>query len=136
MLILKDIKPLGDSVITTGNRYDEVYTEGGLLNPTKSREYKPYQTVLFASEQAIARGIVVGQKVAVNFYNYARPIQKEDTLKESTDQYYKASIAYHIPVIDINKKECLDLRICDIKCVILDMEETEVPKKTSKLLLN
>jgi|GEM_PF-6912936 len=137
MIILKDIKPLGDSVITTGNRYKEEFTSGGLLDPSKSGQFKPYQTVLYISEQASIRGINVGDIVAVNLFNYARPVQRKDSLKNDVDEYYNASYAYHIPTMDINSKECLDLRICDIKCVILDMTDTEDTKtKKSKLILN
>jgi co-chaperonin GroES (HSP10) len=123
MLILKKVKPLSDNVITTGNRYDEVYSSGGILDPNKSGSFKEYQTVLFSSDAAVSRGVNVGDTVLVNLYNYARPIQKKDSIKSDMDEYYSQQLAFSIPTIDINKKECLSLRANDIQLVILEMEE-------------
>ena len=126
MLVLKNIKPLGDSVVTTGNRYDEVYSDGGILDPSKSGQFKEYQTVLFASDAAVSRGINVGDVVFVNFYNYARPVQRLDnSIRKDMEEHYKESLVFHVPVIDIDKKECLDLRTGDIKFVILEMVDTD-----------
>ena len=134
MLVLKKIKPLMDGVVTTGNRYNEVYSAGGILDPTKSGEFKEYQTVLFVSDSCEGRGIKVGDTVMVNFYNYARPVQKLDTMsvKNDIDEYFNAGIAFHIPAIDIDGKECLDLRASDIKYVILEMVDKD--SKKSKLV--
>lgn len=124
MLILKKIKPLMDGVVTTGNRYDEVHTTGGLLDPTKSGAFKEYQTVLFTSDSVESRGIKVGDTVMINFYNYARPIQKKGSVTE-LEENYNAQLAFSLPVIDINMKECLNLRAGDILFIIEEMEEVK-----------
>jgi hypothetical protein len=130
MLVLKKIKPLGDSVITTGERYDQVYTDGGLLDPSKSGQFKEYQVVLFAAESAVARGIKPGDTVYVNFYNYARPVQKRmNSVQHEMEEHYNQELVFHIPVLDIDKKECLDLRVNDIKFVIEEMVDT-TPKNS------
>ena len=129
MLVLKEIKPLGDSVITSGDRYDEVYSDGGILDPSKSGQFKEYQTVLFASDAAVSRGISVGDTVYVDFYNYARPVQaRANSVKNDMEEHYKQKLVFHIPVLDIDRKECLDLRIGDIKFVILDMVDDSNPQ--------
>ena len=132
MFILKKIKPLLDSVITTGDRYDEVYTTGGLIDPGKSGSFKEYQKVLFSSEQAIARGIKPGDTVLVNFFNYARPVQKKNSLtQEDYDEKYNASYMFQIPTIDISNKECLNVRVGDIMFIIEEMEEASEVNKSS-----
>lgn len=133
-----------DGIITTGNRYDEVYTTGGLLDPTKSGNFKEYQEVLFTSSGAEQRGINVGDTVMVNFYNYARPVQRKDAI-QGFDEQYSQQLAFSIPTIDIDNKECLNLRCNDIVFIILEMEEQQEvssgkaykKKKNSKIhLLN
>jgi hypothetical protein len=138
MLVLKEIKPLGDSVITTGDRYDEVYTDGGLIDPSKSGQFKEYQTVLFASEAAVARGIAKDDVVYVNFYNYARPVQKKNnSVRNDMEEHYNQELAFHIPVLEVDKKECLDLRINDVKFVILEMvDDSRGTKVTLETLDN
>jgi len=131
MLVLKDIKPLGDSVITTGDRYDEVYTDGGLIDPSKSGQFKEYQKVLFASEAAIQRGITKDDLVYVNFFNYARPVQKKNnSIRNDMEEHYNQELMFHIPVLEVDKKECLDLRINDVKFVILEMEDQDFSRLT------
>jgi len=125
MLVLKKVKPLSDGVITTGNRYDEVHTAGGIIDPTKSGGFKEHQTVLFTSDSAESRGVKVGDVVLVNFYNYAKPVQKKDSIKSDFDEYYSQQLAFHIPTIDINQQECLNIRAGDILFIIEDMEEVK-----------
>jgi co-chaperonin GroES (HSP10) len=122
MLVLKKVKPLLDGVITTANRYDEVFTSGGLIDPNKSGTMKEYQTVMFASESTQNRGIKVGDLVMVNFYNYAKPVQKKG-LSNELEENYHATLSFSFPMIEINGKECLNLRAGDIMFIIEEMEE-------------
>ena len=130
MIVLKKVKPLSDGVITTGNRYDEVHTAGGLIDPTKSGNFMDYQTVLFASESAVSRGINVGDVVMIDFYKYARPVQKKGSVNELEENYH-ASFVFSIPTIEINNQECLNLRAGDMLFVIEEMEE--VKEKNGKV---
>jgi hypothetical protein len=45
------------------------------------------------------------------------------------DEYYTQQLAFSIPTIDIDKKECLNLKAGDIQLVILEMVEEDVISK-------
>lgn len=128
MMKLKRIKPLGDSVITTANREDEVYTSSGLLDPTRSGGLKQYQTVLFVSDMIEQRNIKEGDVVMIDFDTLAFPTQKPIVADDSTkDEYFRSSQAYNIHVMDIDGKECLNLRYNNLGAIILEMVEDTKP---------
>ena len=125
MLVLQDIELIGDTLVTTGERYNEVHTEGGLLDPTLSGEFKHYQKVLFASKAVVERGIKVGDTVLINYENYGTPIQKRsNSVQKDMEENYYQQMVYRIPILEIDRKECMYLTSRDIKCIIKKFEDT------------
>lgn len=122
--IIEVIRPIGDIIITTADRYSDnkMMTKTTIpLKDTKlAGKMKEFQTVISVGEYAKNQGINVGDRIFVNLANYADTRFKKETLKTAMDanEDYNTVVNYYIPKLDLDKKEHLRLGVRDIIAVV------------------
>lgn len=122
--ILEVIRPIGDIIITTADRYSDnkMLTKTAIpLKDTKlAGKMKEFQTVISVGAYAKNQGIDVGDRVFVNLSNYADTRFKKENLKTAMDanEDYNTVVNYYIPKLDLDKKEHLRLGVRDIIAVV------------------
>ena len=134
MLIVKKIKPMFTSLITTMDKYEEeIKTADGLVDTTKQvGGLKEYQKVLAIGDSV--RGIKVGNLVCVNPSRFAVRKHQAGSLKDGIVSDNPIT-TYNFDVIEMDGKQCLLLQDRDIDFIIEDYEV--VPDSTpSAILLN
>lgn len=82
MLHIKKIKPLFTSIITTGDKFKENMTEGGIIVANKG-DLKLWQTVIAVGDSV--RSINVGDKVMINAANYAVKKYDKNSIQNDLD---------------------------------------------------
>lgn len=121
MLIVKKIKPMFTSLITTMDKYEEeVKTTDGLVDTNKQvGGLKEYQKVLAVGDSV--RSIKVGDLVCVNPSRFAVRKHQAGSLKDGivTDN---PVTTYNFDVIEMDGKQCLLLQDRDIDFIIEDYE--------------
>lgn len=138
MLHIKKIKPLYDSVVVTGNRYEKDVYDKSFIVASKG-DLKNNQEVIAVG--STVRDINVGDKVIFNPYNYAKWKVDPNSIKKEMAVDDKV-IEWHLPWVTIDDEngepqECLLLNTRDIKFVYEGEEKEEViivPPKKSVLL--
>lgn len=134
-LKIKKGRPLLNYVVLTADRYtaDELAeAHGGIILSTKIDQLKPYQTIISLSPRISENsGLKPGQLVLINIDRYGKAVQKKNSLRESSDEYYDSQVRYEVPVIEIDGKECLRLGDNDIEFICDEYEFVEAPKKSS-----
>lgn len=123
MVILKKIKPMFTSLITTADKYEEVKTSGGIIDTTKSGTLKEYQRVLAVG--ADVRVVKVGDLVCINPSNYSIKKYSKDSMKSAMTENYNEVIGYNFNFIEIDGELCLRLRDNDIDFIVEQYEEVE-----------
>lgn len=141
MIVLKKIKPMFTSVITTMDMYKaDIVDANGLIDVTKSAgSLKEYQTVIAIGSSV--REMKIGDLVCINPANYGVKKHQEGGMRDGiiTDN---PVIKYNFKTIDIDGKEFLYLQDRDIEYIIEEYEEVEDPlppkiiQPKSKLILN
>lgn len=122
--ILEVIRPIGDIIITTADRYSTNKMLDKTVIPLKDTKLagkmKEFQTVVSVGAYAKNQGIEVGDRVFVNLSNYADTRFKKETLKTAMEsrEDYNTVVNYYIPKLDLNKKEHLRLGVRDIIAVV------------------
>lgn len=122
--ILEVIRPIGDIIITTADRYSVNKMMAKTAIPLKDTKLagkmKEFQTVVAVGAYAKNQGIDVGDRVFVNLSNYADTRFKKETLKTAMDsnEDYDTVVNYYIPKMDLDNKEHLRLGVRDIIAVV------------------
>lgn len=122
--IVEIIRPIGDIIITTADRYSDNKMMAKTVIPLKDTKLagkmKEFQTVVAVGAYAKNQGIDVGDRVFVNLANYADTRFKKETLKTAMDanEDYNTVVNYYIPKLDIGRKEHLRLGVRDIIAVV------------------
>lgn len=133
MLIVKKIKPMFTSLITTMDKYEEeVKTADGLVDANKQiGGLKEYQKVLAIGDSV--RGIKVGDLVCVNPARFAVRKHQAGSLKDGivTDN---PVTTYNFDVIEMDGEQCLLLQDRDIDFIIEDYEVVPDPTPSTVLL--
>lgn len=132
-LIIKKGTPLLNYVYVTSDRYtaeESAAMNGGLVMANQINQLKPYQKIKAISPR-ISVPYKEGDMVAINITRYGRPIQKKDmnSIDSSREDYY-ASMAYHVPVVEIDGVEYLKLGDNDIDMFIEEYEFKEIESKS------
>lgn len=122
-MVINEIKPIGDIIITTSEKYSNKKSadKRGIIKDVKlAGTIRPIQTVVATSQMAESRGIVVGDKVLINFSRYGYSKQSLDSIKtmEKSKEEYNAELTYSVPVMVIGGQECLKLSVGDIEGVV------------------
>lgn len=127
MFKINKVKPLFTGVITTAKRYvGEVTTEGGIILDTRklNGSLNPYQTVVAVGNTV--SGIEEGNVVKLNFKRYAKANHVPGALDAAENkQFDNMSMAYEIPIININGVEHLFIQNNDIEYIVEDYEVDE-----------
>ena len=133
MLIVKKIKPMFTSLITTMDKYEEeIKTADGLVDTTKQvGGLKEYQKVLAIGDSV--RGIKVGNLVCVNPSRFAVRKHQAGSLKDGIVSDNPIT-TYNFDVIEMDGKQCLLLQDRDIDFIIEDYEVVPDPTPSAILL--
>lgn len=106
MLHIKSIKPLFTSIVTTADKFEEDYVDGGIIMARKG-DYKPWQTIMSVGDSV--RNLKAGDKVMVNFENYVVRKYDKNSIQNDLDNNKKVRYAFNFVNIDDergNQKEC------------------------------
>ena len=120
-MIIKKIKPLFTSVVTTMDKYEDDVMVNGLVNKTAGT-LKEYQVVLAVG--SAVRDIKVDDIVCINPSRYAVKKFEDGSMKDGVISTNPV-VSYKFPIIEIDKKKCLLLQDRDIDFVIEEYEEEE-----------
>jgi hypothetical protein len=122
-MIIKKVKPLFTSVVTTMDKYEDDVIVNGLVNQTAGT-LKEYQTVVAIGSSV--RDIKVGDVVSINPSRYAVKKYEDGSMHDGViSQNPVMSYSFH--TIDIDGVEHLLLQDRDIDFVI---EEYELPQQS------
>lgn len=132
MLRIKKIKPMFTSIVTTADRFEKDFTQGGLI-VAKKGDLKVWQRVIAIGNSV--RDINVGDMVMINIANYAVKRYSKDSIQNDMDN--NPRIRYNFNWVTIDDKEgnpmdCLLLNDRDILYSFEGEEEDEpikIPKK-------
>lgn len=122
-MIIKKIKPMFNSIVTTMNKYEHNIKVGNLIDSTKQKgSLKEYQTVLAVGPYI--KDIKVGDVVFVNPTRFAVKKHKEGSLRDGviTDN---PVVTYNFDVIKIDGNDCLLLQDRDVDFIVEEFEEEE-----------
>ena len=124
-LHIKKIKPLNNSLLVTGDRYEEDMRENGIIVANKG-DLKLYQKVL--SVGSVVRGIEVGDQVMINPAQYAVMRYDENSIKNDMDM--NRVVKWNFPWVTVddeegNPRDCLLLTERDITFVFEGEEAKE-----------
>lgn len=125
-LNIKKAKPMFSGIITTCDRYtDDDCIHLGIIDTTKLGKIKEFQTIVSMSDQAISRGLVVGNLLALSFERYKKSKSKRDnSIINDTDEHYNKEIIYELPVILLDNREHMLVDISDIELIVEEFEYT------------
>ena len=126
-MIIKKIKPLFTSVVTTMDKYEDDVMISGLVTKTAGT-MKEYQTVMAVGSSV--RDIKVGDIVCINPSRYAVKKYEDNSIKGDVISTNPV-ISYKFPIIEIDKEEYLLLQDRDIDFVIEEWEEEEETRSVS-----
>lgn len=134
MLNIKKIKPMWTSIVTTMDReLGEKYTKGGLIAPTSTKgSIKEFQKVVSIGDSV--RGIKVGDLICINPERFAVKQHKEGSLKDGivTDN---PTISYNFEIIELDSIPHLIIQDRDIRYIVEEFEEIEIPQIYKQTLL-
>ena len=133
MLVVKKIKPMFTSLITTMDKYEEeIKTADGLVDTTKQVGcLKEYQKVLAIGDSV--RGIKVGDLVCVNPSRFAVRKHQAGSLKDGIVSDNPIT-TYNFDIIEMDGEQCLLLQDRDIDFIIEDYEVVPDPTPSANLL--
>ena len=124
MKVLKKIRPLWNTVITSMDVYEEDNYINGILDTSKAKgSLKEYQTVIAVGD--LVKNIKVGDLVCIDPTRYMIPIHKDKSLRgnimnESGDDLVAG---YRFNTIKLDNKECLKLFDQDIMFIVEESED-------------
>lgn len=126
MIILKTIRPLFTTVITTMDMVEEKDTliKGtSLIDTSKMKKsIKEYQKVIAVGPHV--NNIKVGDIVCVNPTRFMTPVQKKkaNSVQANTEEY-SVEVKYQFDIIELNGSPFLKLQDRDIDYVVEEYEE-------------
>lgn len=126
MLHIKKIKPMFTNIITTGDRFEKDFTQGGLI-VAKQGDLKVWKKVIAIGSSV--RDINVGDMVMINIANYAVRKYSKDSIQNDLDNNPK--IRYNLNWVtmddeDGNSMDCLLLNDRDVLYSFEGEEKEEV----------
>lgn len=131
MRVIKKIKPMFTTVITTMNILEEkdmCFSGTSIIDSSKMRRsVDEFQTVLAVGPHV--NGVQVGDLVCINPIRFLKPKQvkkpnQAPSLKDGMEEY-QTELNYQFDIIEIDGKPCLKLQDRDIDYVVEDYEEVE-----------
>ena len=124
MIKVKKITPMFNRIVTTANRVEMDQKVNGIIIPEKLKGgYDEYQTVIAVG--SMVHNLKPGDLVCIDPSAYGRPVHKEhiDSVKGLSDD--TVQMAYYIPTIDVDGKECMFIADRDIAYKVDDYEDVK-----------
>lgn len=100
MLHIKKIKPMFTSIVTTADRFEKDFTQGGLI-VARQGDLKTWQKVIAIGSSV--RDINIGDTVMINVANYA--VRKYDKNSIQNDMDNNPKIRYNFNWITMDDKD-------------------------------
>lgn len=122
MIKAKKITPMFNRIVTTANRVEMDQKVNGIIIPEKLKGgYDEYQTVIAVG--SMVHNLKPGDLVCIDPSAYGRPVHKEhiDSVKGLSDD--TVQMAYYIPTIEVDGKDCMFIADRDIAYKVDDYEE-------------
>lgn len=124
MIKVKRITPMFNRIVTTANRVEMDQKVNGIIIPEKLKGgYDEYQTVVAVG--SMVHNLKPGDLVCIDPSAYGRPVHKEhiDSVKGLSED--TVQMAYYIPTIEVDGKECMFIADRDIAYKVEDYEEVK-----------
>lgn len=124
MIKVKKIIPMFNRIVTTANRVEMDQKVNGIIIPEKLKGgYDEYQTVIAVG--SMVHNLKPGDLVCIDPSAYGRPVHKEhiDSVKGLSED--TVQMAYYIPTIEVDGKECMFIADRDIAYKVEDYEEVK-----------
>lgn len=124
MIKVKRITPMFNRIVTTANRVEMDQKVNGIIIPEKLKGgYDEYQTVVAVG--SMVHNLKPGDLVCIDPSAYGRPVHKEhiDSVKGLSED--TVQMAYYIPTIEMDGKECMFIADRDIAYKVEDYEEVK-----------
>lgn len=131
-MILKKIKPLFTSILTTMDKYKEDVKVNGLVINTAGT-LKEYQKVLAVGSSV--RDVKVSDMVCINPQRYAVKKYEDGSMHDGVISTNPVT-SYNLPIVVVDDKECLLLQDRDIDFVIEEWIDEEGDKVESNIVTN
>lgn len=123
MKVLKKIKPLWNSVITTMELYEKDNYKNGVLDRARLKgSIKEYQTVIAVGDTV--KNINPGDEVCIDPTRYMVMKHDEKSLKNGVIGD-NMTVGYRFNTINLDGKECLKLFDQDIAFIIEESEDVD-----------
>ena len=122
MIRVKKITPMFNRIVTTANRVEMDQKVNGIIIPEKLKGgYDEYQTVIAVG--SMVHNLKPGDLVCIDPSAYGRPVHKEhiDSVKGLSED--TVQMAYYIPTIEVDGKDCMFIADRDIAYKVDDYEE-------------
>lgn len=135
MLHITKVKPMFTAIVTTAEKFQEDYTEDGMIMANKGN-YKPWQTVVAVGTSV--RDIKEGDKVMVNLDNYALKRYDKNSIQNDLDNNKKIRYAFNFINMDDaegNKEEYFLFNDRDVLYVFEGEERSDLIKLPKKKLI-
>lgn len=97
MLHVTKVRPMFTSIVTTADRFEEDYTEGGIVMASRG-DYKPWQTIIAVGTSI--RDLKEGDKVMLNLDNYIVRKYDKNSLQNDLDNNKKVRYAFNFIKMD------------------------------------
>lgn len=122
MIKVKKITPMFNRIVTTANRVEMDQKVNGIIIPEKLKGgYDEYQTVIAVG--SMVHNLKPGDLVCIDPSAYGRPVHKEhiDSVKGLSED--TVQMAYYIPTIEVDGKDCMFIADRDIAYKVDDYED-------------
>lgn len=122
MIKVKKITPMFNRIVTTANRVEMDQKVNGIIIPEKLKGgYDEYQTVIAVG--SMVHNLKPGDLVCIDPSAYGRPVHKEhiDSVKGLSED--TVQMAYYVPTIEVDGKDCMFISDRDIAYKVDDYEE-------------
>lgn len=122
MLHIKKIKPMFTNIITTGDRFEKDFTQGGLI-VAKQGDLKVWQKVIAIGSSV--RDINVGDMVMINIDNYAVRKYSKDSIQNDLDNNPKVRYNLNWVTMDDENGNSMDCLLLNDRDVLYSFEGEE-----------
>lgn len=122
MIKAKRITPMFNRIVTTADRVEVDQKVNGIIIPEKFKGgYSEYQRVIAVG--SMVHNLKEGDLVCIDPTAYGRPVHKEhiDSVKGLSED--TVQMAYYIPTIEVDGKECMFIADRDIAYKVDEYED-------------
>lgn len=125
MLHISKVKPMFTALVTTADRFEEDYTEGGIVLFNRGT-YKPWQTIVAVGTSI--RDLKEGDKVMVNLNNYAVQQYDKNSIQNDLGNNKKIRYAFNFIQMDDANGNTKEYFLFNDRDVFYSFEGEEKPE--------